>query len=145
MSPGSGGWIVDASVALRWYLPVEREPDGELARAAIGSLAMRTTVLAEHEVGNILIRSSGWARDRIVTALGLLLEICGEPIQLERADHPIAVELALVHRLAFYDASYVAIARRTGRSLLSADHDLIAAGLAVPLRTAVDEAGGSGP
>jgi predicted nucleic acid-binding protein len=133
------GWIVDSSVALKWFLPVDREPDGTLARAAIGSLAMRTTALAVHEVGNILIRSSGWTAERIVAALGLLVEICGASIEVVAADHRTTVELALAHHLTFYDASYVAIARRTGRSLLSADDDLLTPGLAVPLTSALGQ------
>ncbi len=132
------GWIVDASVALKWYLPLEREPDGALARAAIGSLSMRTTALAVHEVGNILVRCSGWEGDRIVAALGLLVEICGKPIELVAADHGGTVEVALSYGLTFYDASYVAIARRAGRMLLSADNHLLAPGLATALGSALD-------
>jgi predicted nucleic acid-binding protein len=51
----SSACLLDASVALKWFLPVEREPDGPLARSAIGNLAMRTTALAIYEVGNILL------------------------------------------------------------------------------------------
>lgn len=126
-------WLVDASVAVKWFLPVAREPQGELARAAIGRLAMRTTALAVHEVGNVLIRHSGWTAERIATALGLLLEICGEPIALQPDDHRPAAELALAHGLTFYDASYAAIARRVDRRLLSADSDLLDPGLATDL------------
>jgi predicted nucleic acid-binding protein len=131
------GWVVDASVALKWFLPVDREPDGALARAAIGTLAMRTTALAVHEVGNILIRQSGWSPGRVATSLGLLIEICGDPIDLAVADHGVAAELARAHDLTFYDASYAAIARRIGRGLLSADRDLLAPGLAVGLEHAL--------
>ena len=131
------GWLVDASVALKWFLPIDREPDGELARAAIGSLAMRTTALAMHEIGNILIRRSGWAADRVSAALGLLEEICGDPIGLVPDDHRPTAELAIEHGLTFYDASYAAIAIRTGRRLLSADQDLIAPRLAIGLRHAL--------
>jgi len=134
-SPSAGGaWVVDASVALKWFLPPEREPDGALARAAIGTLAMRTTALAVHEVGNILLRQSGWDVERIVAALDLLAEICGEPLELAAEDRPTAVALARRHGLTFYDASYAAIAQRLGRRLLSADADLLDAGLAVGLR-----------
>jgi predicted nucleic acid-binding protein len=130
-------WIVDASVALKWFLPADREPDGELARSAIGKLAMRTTALAVHEVGNILTRHSGWTAERIAAALGLLLEICGDPIELAPEDHHPAAQIALEHDLTFYDASYVAIARRTQRRLLSADGDLLTPRLALPLHGAL--------
>lgn len=128
---------MDASIALKWFLPVDREPDGELARMAIGSLAMRTTALAMYEIGNILTRHSGWTASRIVTALNLLGEICGDPIELAPADHYPTAELALEHKLTFYDASYAAIAFRTGRRLLSADRDLIVPKLAVELKDAL--------
>jgi predicted nucleic acid-binding protein len=134
----SSGWIVDASVALKWFLPVEREPDGTLARSVIGRLAMRTTALAVHEVGNILTRNSGWPANRIAAALDLLLEICGDPLPLLPDDHHTTAQLALIHNLTFYDASYAAIAMRAGRMLISADADLLTPGLAVTLREALE-------
>lgn len=127
------GWLVDASVALKWFLPLDREPDGDLARTAIGHLAMRTTSLAFYEVGNILIRHSSLHAVQIGAALGLLEDICGEPIELTSADRHAAAALAHEHKLMFYDASYAAIARRTGRRLLSADRDLLLPKLAVSL------------
>jgi predicted nucleic acid-binding protein len=132
-SPATDAWIVDASIAVKWFLPLEREPDGELARGVIGRLAMRTTALAVHEVGNVLTIRSGWPAERIATALDLVAEICGDPLELHPADYRSSAELALAHDLTFYDASYAAIARRTDRRLLSADSDLIESGLAVGL------------
>ncbi len=143
MSPRSAqsagqAWIVDASVAAKWFLPVRREPEGQLARDAIGRLAMRTTSLAFFEVGNILTIHSGWSGERVGAALDLLLEICGEPFGLLAEDHRTATELALAHGLTFYDASYVAIARRLGRGVLSAGGDLIDPGLAANLEAALN-------
>ncbi len=126
-------WVVDASIAVKWFLPAEREPDGELARSLIGRLAMRTTTLAVHEVGNVLTIHSGWSPEKIAAALDLLIEICGDPLELSPRDHRAVADLALAHDLTFYDASYAAIARCVGRRLLSADRDLIAPGLAVGL------------
>jgi predicted nucleic acid-binding protein len=128
-------WIVDASVAVKWFLPVEREPDSELARSLIGRLAMRTTALAVHEVGNVLTIHSGWSAEKIADALDLLTEICGDPLDLHPEDCRTAAKLALDHGLTFYDASYAAIARRVDRRLLSADRDLTSAGLAVGLNS----------
>ncbi len=129
--------MIDASVAVKWFLPVEREPQGELARAAIGRLAMRTTALAVHEAGNVLTLHSGWSAEKVAAALDLLLEICGDPLELRPEDHRVAAELALTHGLTFYDASYAAIARRVVRRLLSADTDLTSPGLAVGLAEAL--------
>ena len=132
-----GGWLVDASIALKWFLPVDRERDGDLARTAIGHLAMRTTPLAFYEVGNILTRHAGLEAVQIGAALGLLEEICGDPIELTSDDRHSAAALALEHQLTFYDASYAAIAGRTGRRLISADGDLITPKLAVTLQDAL--------
>jgi predicted nucleic acid-binding protein len=130
-------WVVDASVAVKWFLPVERESEGQLAREAIGRLAMRTTSLAFYEVGNVLTIHSGWAADKMAAALDLLLEICGDPLDLIAEDHRVAVDLALAHGLTFYDASYLAIARRLGRGVLSADADLVKPRLASTLEAAL--------
>jgi predicted nucleic acid-binding protein len=135
---GSGeAWVVDASVALKWFLPLDRERDGELARSAIGRLAMRTTELAVYEVSNVLVLHSGWPAERIAAALDLLIEICGDPLELTPDDRQVAAGLALTHGLTFYDASYAAVARRVGRRLLSADADLTGPGLAADLREAL--------
>ncbi len=133
----SGAWIVDASVAVKWFLPVEREPEGELAREAVGQLAMRTTSLAFFEVGNVLTARSSWSGEKVGAALGLLREICGDPLDLTAEDDGATAELARAHKLTFYDASYVAIASRVGRSVLSADSDLLKPGLAMTLETAL--------
>lgn len=130
-------WVVDASVAVKWFLPVEREPEGELARRAVGRLTMRTTTLAFYEVGNALVRNSSWDGERVTKALTLLREICGEPLDLTPADHRAAGDLACDHGITFYDASYAAIARRLGRGVLSADGDLTGPGLATDLKTAL--------
>jgi predicted nucleic acid-binding protein len=130
-------WVVDASVAAKWFRPLESEPEGQLARDAVGRVAMRTTTLAFYEVGNVLTRYSGWESGKVTAALGLLREICGEPLELVAEDQSLAVELALAHGLTFYDASYVAIARRMGRGVLSADSDLTGPGLATSLETAL--------
>lgn len=98
---------------------------------------MRTTTLAFYEVGNILTRHSGLEAIQIGAALGLLEDICGDPIELTSDDRHSAATLALEHKLTFYDASYAAIAHRTGRRLLSADGDLITPKLAITLQEAL--------
>jgi predicted nucleic acid-binding protein len=129
--------VVDASVAAKWFRPVEDEPEGGLARQAIGTLAMRVTTLTFYEVGNLLTRRAGRDAGGVRAALDLMREICGEPLALLPQDYGAATELALTHGLTFYDASYVAIANRVGRGVLSADRDLVAPGLAATLETAL--------
>jgi predicted nucleic acid-binding protein len=96
---------------------------------------MRTTTLAVYEVGNVLRAHSGWEGTRIGVALDLLLELCGDPLDLLPEDFQVAAGLALEYDLSFYDASYVAIANRMGRRVLSADSDLLDPGLAENLES----------
>lgn len=130
-------WVVDASVAAKWFRPAKSESEGQLARKAVGELAMRMTTLTVYEVGNVLTLHSGWSADKVGVALDLLLEICGEPLPLLPEDLGATAELALAHDLTFYDASYVTIAKRMGRGVLSADGDLLEPGLATTLKSAL--------
>ena len=98
---------------------------------------MRTTSLALYEVGNVLSRDADWGAQRVSTALELLGEICGDPIDLTVEDYDATTRLTAEHGLTFYDASYVAIAHRVGRAVLSADEDLIGPGLASGLAAAL--------
>lgn len=88
-------------------------------------------------MGNVLTIHSGWPAEKIATALDLLVEICGDPLDLQPTDYRTSAELALAHDLTFYDASYAAIARRVGRRLLSANGDLLEPGLAIGLDRAL--------
>jgi predicted nucleic acid-binding protein len=135
-APAGQAWIVDASVALKWFMPPEREPDGRLAREMVGVLPMRTTTLAVYEVGNVLTVHSGWQASDIADALNVLRRTCGEPIGLEPQDELRAAELAAEHDLTFYDASYAALAERTRRRLISADLALLRSRLAVDVQAA---------
>jgi predicted nucleic acid-binding protein len=131
-------WIADASVALKWFMPVEREPDALLARELVGALPIRITTLAIFEIGNVLTVHSGWRASEIAAALSVLRRTCGEPIDLMPEDELRAATLAIEHRLTFYDASYAAVAQRTRRELISADRALLESGLAVDVTTAAE-------
>ncbi|HEU0169713.1 MAG TPA: hypothetical protein VFS62_18210, partial [Chloroflexota bacterium] len=59
-----------------------------------------------------------------------LVALCGPPITLEPEWRRDAAVLAVQHRLTYYDASYAAAARGLGVALVSADKQLLDAGLA---------------
>jgi len=98
---------------------------------------MRITGLTLYEIGNLLGRYAGRDAAQVGAALDLLVEICGDPLPLLADDYAATAELAHVHGLTFYDASYVAIANRMGRRVLSADGDLLDPGLAANLEAAL--------
>jgi len=133
----STAWIVDASVALKWFMPAETESDSDLARSAIGRILLKTTSLAMYEVGNRLSRTGGMTSSQVEKALTTMIEICGDPVQLSPADFRPATEIASKNAITFYDASYVAIARRMNRTVLTADSDLLRPGLGVDLSSAL--------
>lgn len=128
---------MDASVAVKWFLPAEAEPDVALVREAIGRLPMRVTALTTYETGNVLTRAAGFSPDLTARALGRLLDICGPAEDLEPEDFPVSAGLARRHGITFYDATYGAIAQRLNRRVISADPGLLDPGLAVTLSEAM--------
>jgi len=129
-------WIADASIAVKLFRPLAYEPDRKLAETLITRSAIRTTTLCVHEVGNVLIGKTRDSPEQIDQKLRALVRFCGQPIDLDPSDYKRVVQLVREHDLTFYDASYVAIAERLGRRVVSADRDLLDPGLAVDLATA---------
>ncbi|MBK8293918.1 MAG: type II toxin-antitoxin system VapC family toxin [Solirubrobacterales bacterium] len=122
---------------MKWFRPAGSEPDWQLAQSVIGRMPLRTTTLAYYEVGNVLTRSIGLGAKVVDSALDTMVAICGAPINLDPVDFEPCSAIANEFGVTFYDASYVAIARRTNRSVLSADSDLLDPELARDLSTAV--------
>jgi predicted nucleic acid-binding protein len=132
----AASYVVDASVALKWFVR-DREEDVERAIQLICDCQLKTTTLCLFEIGNTLGRIAGGEPEKVASALDEVEAICGEPVGLIRADHLRCASLMDEHSLTFYDASYVAIAERLGRRVVSADRDLIEPGLAVDLAGAL--------
>jgi len=130
------GWVVDASIAVKWFLPADKEPEADEARDIMGALSLRTTTLAFYEVGNALTIKGQMEPQRVAGSLETIALVCGEAVDMTAADHEEAALLTKQHGITFYDASYVAIAKRLGRTVISADRDLLGPGLAVDLKTA---------
>ena len=97
--------------------------------------------LALYEVGNVLVRSLGWQVDEVSDQLDDLLAIFGSPLRSGPEWLRAAAELATAHRLTFYDAAWVAAARGLGIPLVSADRQLLAAGLAESATAAAQRLG----
>ena len=116
--------------------PGEIEPERELAEILIAEASIRITSLCLYEVGNVLATKTRDSDEQIGRKLEALVHY-GPPLELTVPDFASPATLARRHKLTFYDASYVAIAERLGRKVVSADQDLIGPGLAVDLATAV--------
>ena len=130
-----GGVVVDASVGVKFVVP---EGGHETARVVLdqslrGGLAAAFPEFAALEVANALWLkarrrelTSGVARASLAMFLRVTLRFIRVPEQLLVVD---ALEIALDHGLTAYDGCYLALARRMGLPLLSADVKLATPGV----------------
>lgn len=121
--------VIDASVALKWFLPDEEYGTKALkllGRYISGQLEMVAPSLLEYEVMNGLLIAGrrGRIKDEIVllAAEGFMdLEI---PLRDVRAFYPRIIEYSRTLALTAYDASYLALAEVEGCALVTADRRL---------------------
>lgn len=139
----SGTVVVDANVAVKWYLPEEGEDAAfEVFEAgASGEATLIAPDLILAEVGNVFwlrYRRGHIARERVLEAwdsfreAGISLAESGELMAL-------ALEISLDTGCAVYDALYVALAEAEGAKLVTADRKLIRTLEATPFARAVAE------
>lgn len=84
--------------------------------------------LALYELGNVLLRSLRWSADDVADQIDDLRLVLGPPLMT--LETRLAAELADRHSLTFYDACWAATAASLGVTLVSADRQLLTAGLA---------------
>jgi len=124
--------LVDASV---WVAARDPEdPFREAARSIVLDVGRPVAAmdLTFYEIANVV----GARKKQVDEArhlLRFLAERCGEQIvAIDAGLAESAVEVSAEHDLTAYDAAYVAVARRHGWTLVSADlADLVSKGLAV--------------
>jgi predicted nucleic acid-binding protein len=126
--------LIDTSVALKWFHE-EGEAEVAPARAVLAAhQSERITAylldLSLYELGNVLVRSLRWSATDTADQLDDLIAICGDPLVPDLSWHRDAASLAALHGLSYYDASFAAAAAAIGASLVSADKELTASGLA---------------
>lgn len=132
--------LVDTSVLLKWF---HSEGESELVEArAIRDAMMREEVdarvidLAIYEMGNVLLRALHWEGADVAEQLDDLVVICGAPLAMAPDWFRQAAVVGDAHALTFYNACWVAAAQALGVSLVSADDQLLDAGLAESPRAA---------
>jgi predicted nucleic acid-binding protein len=118
-------FVVDASVALCWLMPDERDPIALAAYARIGHDTADVPALFWFELCNALVVNERRGRlDPAMTgeALRLLKRL---PITVE-ADigEDLLLRVVRTHRLTVYDAAYLEIALRRGLVLATLDDAL---------------------
>jgi predicted nucleic acid-binding protein len=124
----------DTSVLIKWF---HSEGELELVEARAirdatrrGDVQSRVIDLALYEMGNILLRAFRWNGSDVADQLDDLVVICGAPLAMTAQWFRRAAAIGAAEGLTFYDAAWAASAEALGVSLISADAQLIAAGLA---------------
>ena len=148
------GFVVDASIALKWFIP---ETDSEVARALVPAAGERFEMHApQHWLAEVA--NAVWARTRRADADAIDGPRAGAIVAaLAESDirlHPLAPVLTLAFDVArtcdvtMYDALYVATAERLDVPFVTADARLLAklagtlwAGRALALRELGSEEG----
>jgi predicted nucleic acid-binding protein len=126
--PQSPGFVVDATVALKWFLRLPDEPHVSeavqlLEDYEVGRVGLVAPTCIRYEVGHALTRA--WRRGRIdfPTAREALLAFVdlAIPALYDRALLATAAELSRTYGISFYDATYVAISTTYSLPLIHAD------------------------
>jgi predicted nucleic acid-binding protein len=118
-------WVVDASVAVKWFIP---EIHSEVAkRLLIEGNELVAPELLLPEVGNILWKKYRIGELEAVEAREILADLRRLPLHLVRMAPYIenALALAVQHGRTVYDCIYLALAIHRGGRFVTADRKLI--------------------
>ena len=129
-------FVIDASVAISWYLSGEASPTGRFAFEQLGAAGATAPVLWWFEVRNALIVNERRGRLDMAATVGILAHLEGLPIRLDiEQDGDAVLALAREHGLTVYDAAYLELALRADAPLATLDQQLARAARAakVPL------------
>jgi len=131
------GLLLETSVLVKWF-DTRDEDDVAAARAlrdahADGQILIHLLDLALYELGNVLLRRRGWPADETADQLAELADMLGPLVPVSAAWTGVAARLGEALQLSFYDACWAAAARHLRLPLISADRQLLEAGLAEPV------------
>jgi len=121
-------FVLDASLALQWFL--EDEADRKYSLAVLASLSEKHALVPMrwfYEVGNGLLMAYRRKRIALDQIDGFLMRLKALPIQAAQQTPAEILELpalAQVRGLTNYDAAYLAVAKRFGVPLATTDKDL---------------------
>jgi predicted nucleic acid-binding protein len=117
-------FVPDASVILKWVLDADDEQDREAALELLetwkaGEIQLLVPPLWLYEVGNILCLKRPDDAEEILAALQ---ELGLTEVSLDHDLVTDTVALAVGLAVTFYDATYLAVARHTEATLITADN-----------------------
>ncbi|WP_406678074.1 type II toxin-antitoxin system VapC family toxin [Moorella sp. ACPs] len=123
-------FVVDASVAVKWYIP---EPCSEravelLERAAKGDCRLWAPDLIYAEVGNVLWKKcmrGEIGEEDARKILGAMVKAFPASVAGSQALLPAAFEIAYGYRRTLYDSLYIALAVAKNGVFITADERLV--------------------
>jgi len=124
------GWVVDASVAAKWYLHDEEHVETALALLGDfedGLLALTAPYIIRHEIAATLVRAARTGRitaEQLRQQLARFLRLAIHEPSDPDGRLEAALGLCFDYRIAFYDAVYVALAQELGFRFVTADVEL---------------------
>lgn len=122
-------FVLDASIALKWYYRETDSPQARLAydRISRGSHFAVAPFLLYIEVTNALITRRKVPETVAKQVLADLHNLPLETVPYSQTIAESAIELTIKYSLTVYDAIYLALAKNTDIPLLTADNRLIEA------------------
>jgi predicted nucleic acid-binding protein len=118
-------WVVDATVVIKWYVP---ESNYEAARAMrLPETALAAPDLLFVETANILWKLVRRGEMTASRAIEIIEEVAASPF-ITISNQSLAqdaLDLSVATGLSAYDASYVALATRLDKILITADEKLV--------------------
>lgn len=127
--------MVDASVAVKWFLPEPASDRADALRNHPDPLVAPDLILLE--VGNVLIRATRRGDLPLANAEEVMAKLAAGPVRLTRSTEFLTEALAIAgrHGGTLYDAVYVAVAQSLDAALVTDDRDMAAVARAAEVRT----------
>lgn len=118
-------FVVDASVAIKWYLPEDYSEDAE--RLLNPEIELIVPELLFSEISNIVwkqVTRENYSRQKAATILDALEAV---PFNVWSAKSLMrnAFDIACLTKRTFYDSLYVALAEKTACKMVTADRKLL--------------------
>jgi len=121
-------YVLDASIAANWYLDEQRDPRADVALALLADDYALAPIQWWFEIHNVILVGERRKRVSEQHSAAFLGELAGLAIELaELPDKSSVLDLARKHKLTFYDAAYLELARRESIPLATLDKALAAA------------------
>jgi predicted nucleic acid-binding protein len=118
-------WVVDASLALKWY--VDEPASGDARRLLADDADLHVPDLFHVEVASVLVKRCrrGELDRKALAAIRSALDLVPLTVHASRPMLDAAIDGALAFRISLYDALYLALAVGLGVDLATGDRRLV--------------------